>query len=213
MNWLTRTLNASIGRKLFMAVTGLSFFLFLIVHLLGNLTLGLGQEVFTSYVEHLNALGVFITTAELVLLFFAILHVIMGCYLYKQNWTSRPVRYRVYKTVAQGTTVSRLQLYTGLVILAFLVVHLLNFRLAGASKQALYGMVTGLFSRPEYVLLYVIGVVAVGLHVSHGFWSACQTLGANHPKYSPILSGAGLLASLAFGFGFGLIPVFMLILL
>jgi succinate dehydrogenase / fumarate reductase cytochrome b subunit len=211
MNWLIRTLNATIGRKLFMAGTGLSFFLFLILHLSGNMTLHFGRETVTWYVEHLSALGLVITAAELILALFALVHVGMGLILYYHNFISRPVRYRVYKSGGGRTIGSRLQPYTGLTILVFLVVHLINFRLVKGSNEGLYTLVADLFARPEYVLLYVVGVIAVGLHVSHGFWSAFQTLGASHPKYSPIITGVGLLASVAFGLGFGLIPISMLI--
>jgi succinate dehydrogenase / fumarate reductase cytochrome b subunit len=211
MNWVVRTLNASIGRKLFMALTGLCFFLFLVVHLSGNLTLHFGPETFTWYVEHLSALGLLITAAELTLGLFAMVHVAMGLILYYHNFVSRPVRYRVYRSGGGRTIGSRLQPYTGLIILVFLVVHLINFRLVKGSNEGLYSLVADLFARPEYVLLYVAGTVAVALHVSHGFWSAFQTLGASHPKYSPIVTAAGLLASLAFGLGFGLIPISMLI--
>lgn len=209
MNWFISTLGSSIGKKLMMAVTGLGFIGFLTVHLVGNLTLYSGQDLFTSYVKHLHALGPLITLAELGLLSFAIIHIVIGTLLFYKNLMARPVRYRVKKNAGGRTIGSATQPYTGFIILAFLILHLLNFHFAEHTNESLYQLVSSAFANPLYVGVYVIAMIVVAIHVSHGFWSLFQTLGANHPKYMPLIQKLGIAVSLVFGIGFGFVPIFI----
>ena len=209
MNWFISTLGSSIGKKLMMAVTGLGFIGFLTVHLVGNLTLYSGQDLFTSYVKHLHALGPLITLAELGLLSFAIIHIVIGTLLFYKNLMARPVRYRVKKSAGGRTIGSATQPYTGFIILAFLILHLLNFHFAEHTNESLYQLVSSAFANLLYVGVYVIAMIVVAIHVSHGFWSLFQTLGANHPKYMPLIQKLGIAVSLVFGIGFGFVPIFI----
>lgn len=209
MNWFISTLGSSIGKKLMMAITGLGFIGFLTVHLVGNLTLYSGQDLFTSYVKHLHALGPLITLAELGLLSFAIIHIVIGTLLFYENLMARPVRYRVKKNAGGRTIGSATQPYTGFIILAFLILHLLNFHFAEHTNESLYQLVSSAFANPLYVGVYVIAMIVVAIHVSHGFWSLFQTLGANHPKYMPLIQKLGIAVSLVFGIGFGFVPIFI----
>ena len=104
MNWLLKILWTSIGKKILMAFTGLSFCGFLIAHLAGNLTLYKGKDAFNAYAESLHALGPLITIAELGLLFFALIHVLIGATLFFENYKARPSRYAVKKS-AGGRTI------------------------------------------------------------------------------------------------------------
>jgi len=97
MSWFTNTFKTSIGKKLIMAVTGLSFICFLMAHLAGNLTLYGGENAFNSYAERLHTFGPIITIVELGLLFLIIMHVLTGFILFYQNTLARPIRYKVYK--------------------------------------------------------------------------------------------------------------------
>ena len=99
--------------------------------------------------------------------------------------------------------------YTGLFLLAFVIFHLINFHFVDKTNTTIYNIVSSAFDNPWYVFLYVIAMIVVAVHVSHGFWSAFQTLGADHPKYTPFIKGVGLLFSLFVGFGFGLIPIYL----
>jgi len=211
MNWFTAFLFSSIGKKLLMALTGLSFVLFLCAHLIGNLTLYSGRDLFSAYVVHLHEFDPIITFAEWVLVTLAVVHVITGLTLFVQNLRARPQRYKVKKWAGGRTIGSATMPYTGLLILAFLFLHLTNFHFVELSGRTLYDVVTGAFSNPFYVLVYVLAMIVVAFHVSHGFWSLFQTLGANHPKFMPAVQKAGLALSLAFGVGFGFIPVFVLL--
>jgi succinate dehydrogenase / fumarate reductase, cytochrome b subunit len=209
MNWVISTLGSSIGKKLMMAVTGLGFVGFLTVHLIGNLTLYGGQDLFTSYVNHLHALGPLITVAELGLLAFAIIHIVIGTLLFYQNLMARPVRYKVNKDAGGRTIGSITQPYTGYIILVFVIFHLINFHFAEHTNETLFRLVFTTLTSPLYMITYVLAMIAVALHVSHGFWSLFQTLGANHPKYMPIIQKLGIAVSVVFGVGFGLIPIFI----
>ncbi len=209
MNSLRDTFRTSIGKKLLMAVTGLGFCIFLLIHLLGNLTLYFSREAFESYVEHLHALGPLITVAELGLLLFLIIHVTTGALLFFQNARARPQRYVVNKRAGGRTIGSMTAPYTGFLILLFVILHLLTFHFVEHPQGLVFNTVASTFSSLFYVLLYMAAMIVVALHVRHGFWSLFQTLGANHPKYMPLIQGAGIVFALFLLIGFGLIPVYI----
>ncbi|MFO7784557.1 MAG: succinate dehydrogenase cytochrome b subunit [Thermodesulfobacteriota bacterium] len=209
MSWIISTLTSSIGKKLMMALTGLSFLLFLAVHLGGNLTLFGGAGLFNSYADHLHSLGPLVSAAELGLLFLALLHIITGVTLFVENLRARPQRYRVNRNAGGRTVGSATMPYTGALILAFVVLHLIQFHFADRSDTTLYRIVSDAFSSPFIVILYIFAMITVAFHVSHGFWSLFQTLGANHPKYMPFVEKLGTAAALVFGIGFGTIPLFI----
>ena len=99
--------------------------------------------------------------------------------------------------------------YTGILILLFVFLHLINFHFADRTGVTIYAIVAGSFSSPLLVVIYLLAMIVVAFHVSHGFWSLFQTLGANHPKYMPLIQRLGIVASLVFGVGFGSIPLFI----
>jgi len=210
MNWFVDMVRTSIGKKWLMALTGLGFVLFLLIHLIGNLTLYAGKDTFLSYVAHLHALDPLIRVAEIGLLTFAVVHVATGLTLFWQNFKARPVRYQVNRWAGGRTIGSATMPYTGLVILAFVVVHLLNFHFIDHEPQAaVFEALSVTFSSLPYVIFYTLAVLVVAVHVSHGFWSLFQTLGANHPKYMPAIRGLGFVFSLLAAAGFGCIPVYV----
>ena len=209
MNWLINTLKSSVGKKLMMAITGLGFCGFLAGHLGGNLTIYGGKEMFNSYAEHLHALGILLTFMEWGLLFFAVVHVLTGLTLFYQNFKARPVRYRVDKRAGGRTWGSATMPYTGVLLLAFVVYHLMNFHFVDKTDTTIFDIVSQAFNNPLTILIYVVAMIIAALHVSHGFWSAFQTLGANHPKYMPMIRTVGLIFALAVGIGFGTLPLFI----
>ncbi len=212
MNWITGTLGSSIGKKLMMAITGFSFCGFLTVHLAGNLTIYGGQEAFNGYAGHLHALGSLLTVAELALLTLFLVHVITGLTLFLQNLKARPTRYAVNKSAGGRTFGSATMPYTGALILAFIVFHLLNFHFVDKSDTTIFTIVSDTFSSPGYVAIYMLAMVVAATHVSHGFWSAFQTLGANHPKYMPIFRTVGIAFAVVIGVGFGFLPIYIFLL-
>lgn len=209
MNWFFRTMGSSIGKKLMMALTGFSFMGFLTVHLAGNLTLYGGKERFNTYAERLHSLGGLVTLAEVGLLLLAAVHVLTGLTLFVGNLKARPQRYAVNRRAGGRTIGSGTMPYSGLLLLFFIILHLTNFTFADKTGTTIYEIVTAAFADPLYVCIYVAAMLVAALHVSHGFWSAFQTLGLNHPKYMPLVMAAGIVFSLIVGIGFGLIPIYL----
>jgi len=212
MNWITGTLGSSIGKKLMMAITGFSFCGFLAAHLAGNLTIYGGKDAFNGYAEHLHSLGPLLTVAELVLLTFFLAHVITGLTLFLQNLKARPKRYAVNKSAGGRTIGSATMPYTGALLLAFIIFHLLNFHFVDKSNTTIFNIVSDAFSNTGYVLIYILAMVVAAVHVSHGFWSAFQTLGANHPKFMPLIRTVGIAFAVAIGVGFGFLPIYIFLL-
>lgn len=209
MQWTASMFWSSIGKKLLMAVTGFCFFGFLIAHLFGNLLLYSGKEAFNAYSESLNSLGPIIRFVELGLLFFAVIHVIAGATLFFQNLKARPVRYIVNKRAGGRTIGSATIPYTGFLLLTFVIFHLINFRFADRTYVTIYQIVSSTFTEPVYVAIYIAAVIVTAIHIRHGFWSAFQTIGANHPKYMPAIRVISILFSIILGIGFGSIPIYM----
>jgi succinate dehydrogenase / fumarate reductase cytochrome b subunit len=212
MEVVSQILNRSIGKKILMALTGLGFCLFLTVHLIGNLFIYGGQDLFHAYVDHLHALGPLIYISEIGLLILLGIHLTMAITLYFQNLTARPVTY-VKKRNAGGRTLSSGTMpYTGLIILIFIVIHLITFKFADHSKHTVFEIVSSTLTHPAYLAMYVFAMIIVGLHVNHGFWSAFQTLGLDHPKYMPAIKMLSVVYSLILIVGFGFIPLYIMML-
>jgi len=209
MNWLIRTIGASIGKKLLMALTGLGFCGFLLVHLSGNLTIFRGASAFNTYAERLHSLGPLLTLAELGLLLSALVHIGTGLLLFIENRRARPVRYAVKKSAGGQTFGAATMPYTGLLVLAFVILHLLNFTFVDKSGTTIFDIMSRKFSSPLYVFLYITAVAIVAIHIRHGFWSAFQTIGANHPKYMVLIRSAGWVVSVGVGIGFGTLPLYI----
>jgi succinate dehydrogenase / fumarate reductase, cytochrome b subunit len=209
MNWLISTLKSSVGKKIMMSITGLCFCGFLAGHLGGNLTIYGGKEMFNSYAEHLHSLGIVLVFVEWGLLSLALIHILTGLTLFYQNFKARPVRYRVNKSGGGRTIGSSTMPYTGLILLSFVLFHLANFHFVDKTDTTIHSIVTEAFSNPLYVMIYIAAMVVAAIHVSHGFWSAFQTLGANHPKYMPIIRMVSLVFALVVGIGFGALPIFI----
>jgi len=209
MNWIIATLWSSIGKKLMMAITGFCFICFLVLHLAGNLTVFIDKDLFNAYSAHLHTYGPLINLAELALLFLAVVHVLIGSILFYENFKARPLRYKIKKN-AGGRTIGSLTMpYTGFIVLAFVIFHLFNFHFVDKTDTTIFQIVSASFANPDHVILYMVAMVVVAFHISHGFWSLFQTLGANHPKYMPIIMGARIAISLALGIGFGCIPIYI----
>ena len=98
---------------------------------------------------------------------------------------------------------------TGFFVFLFVVFHLINFHFTDKTRQTIYQIVSNAFADPVYVFVYIAAMITVAVHVSHGFWSAFQTVGANHPKYMPLIRGTAICFSLAIGIGFGFLPIYI----
>lgn len=209
MNGWTGTFTASVGKKVLMAITGLSFIGFLVMHLLGNLTIYGGGDAFNAYAEKLHSLGVLLKVAEWGLLLFALTHVLTGGLLFLENLRARPVRYAMKKRAGGRSLGSATMPYTGAALILFVVFHLINFHFIDKSQTTIFQIVSSAFQNPWYVAGYVAAMVVAGVHVSHGLWSAFQSIGANHPKYMPLIRIVSVAFAVVVGVGFGSLPIYI----
>lgn len=225
MSWLTEALKSSLGRKLIMAVTGLFLVMFLIGHVLGNLLLFLddGGRAFNEYARFMTSTPV-IQVLSIITYTSIIIHIVYSIIITRINRAARQVQYAVNKASANSLWSSRNMGILGTIVLIFLVVHFrsfwyemrfghipkVNYEGAGEFKD-LYSIVAEAFTQWWYVLLYVVAMVGLAFHLSHGFKSAFQTLGLTHTKYTPLIEGGGLWFSIVVPTLFALIPVVMFI--
>lgn len=186
MSWFTQTVFSSLGKKYVMALTGLALSGFLLVHAAGNSSIFLGRAAFLSYAEHLHAFGPLLKIAEVLLLGLFLVHIATGMILFLGNLGARSDRYAVSASAGGRSWGSATMPYTGVIVFAFILMHLFNFHFTDRSR-VIADIVAAVLEQPLYSVLYVIGLSALGLHVSHGFWSLFQSLGVNHPKYDRLL--------------------------
>lgn len=183
--------RSSIGRKHLVAITGLLLCGFLVSHLLGNLLLLVGSDAFNLYSYKLFSLGSLLYLIEAVLALVFIVHMYLAVSLNLENLKARG-KYQVKTRTGRGTTImSATMPYTGLVLLIFLILHLMNLKFGtnytttvdGIEMRDIYKTTMEYFQNPMNVAWYVIAMTAAALHTMHGFSSAFQSLGFNHPKY------------------------------
>jgi succinate dehydrogenase / fumarate reductase cytochrome b subunit len=195
---------------------GLVFFT--ITHLLGNLLLyKKDPTVFNAYAAKLESLGLLLEILEIGLLLAIAVHIITAITLKKSNTQARPVGYSMTKSKggpSRSNSSSKNMIITGSLLLAFLILHLWQFKFAGAAttpemKENLYQMVYTTFKNPVYVLIYVFCMILLGAHLRHGFWSAFQSLGAVNPKLDKPLTFLGYFIALLLTVGFLGIPLWL----
>ncbi len=205
MGVLCRLVHSSIGRKALVAVAGLLLCGFLVTHLAGNLLLLVGEDIFNQYAETLEHNPLLIP-AEIVLVTIFLLHVVTSLWLKKENRSARPSPYAVTKSKGGSSWGSSTMAVSGTLILVFLVVHIRTFKF-GDKAAGLYHLVRISFANPIYALFYVAAMAGLGLHLSHGLQSAFQTLGLNHPKYTPWIKAGGWAFAGAIAAGFAIFPI------
>ncbi|MDA8131243.1 MAG: succinate dehydrogenase cytochrome b subunit [Elusimicrobia bacterium] len=208
ITFLKRFVTTSIGRKAVMALTGLMLGGFVVVHLAENLLLLKGQAAYNGWVEMLLS-NPATPLLELGLLAIFVAHIITGAWVRVEDFLNAPRGYEARRWQGGRTIGSATMLYTAAAILLYLAYHLLTFRFVDHS-MGFYEMVTAAFRSPVFVGIYVAGALALALHLSHGMQSAFQTLGVNHPKYTPVIKTAGMIIAVAM-LGFALISVHFLL--
>ncbi|OGS52387.1 MAG: hypothetical protein A3J79_08615, partial [Elusimicrobia bacterium RIFOXYB2_FULL_62_6] len=152
----------------------------------------------------------FTPAAELGLLGIALVHVIVTLTARWQNWQARPVAYEMVVSKGGRTIGSMTMIYTAAVVGAFIALHVAMFKYGWGSSfsdEELYQRVMESFAKPWIAGLYVLALAGLGLHLSHGFQSAFQTLGIEHPKYTPIIKVVGILFAVAVAGAFAAIPI------
>jgi len=219
MSWLSDTLTSTIGRKLVMSLTGLFLIIFLVVHLAGNFQLLAddGGLAFNEYAKFMTS-NPLIKFTSYGLYAFILIHILMSIALAVKNKKARPVGYDKVKGSANSSFSSRNMGILGFIIFVFLVIHMRSFwyemhwgsiQLDSAGNKDLYSVVNAAFSEWWYVALYVVCMVGLAFHLSHGFSSAFQTLGINHKKYTPFIKKLGIVYAILIPAAFAIIPLIM----
>jgi succinate dehydrogenase / fumarate reductase, cytochrome b subunit len=213
----SRFICSSIGRKTLIALTGLALCGFLVGHLTGNFLLMVGPDAFNLYGHKLISLGVGLYVIEAILSGIFLLHLGLAIKVTIENKQARGnQKYLVKKRTGRGSTfMSDSMPYTGLVLLAFLISHLLHFKFGphytttvdGVEMRDLYKVVMEYFQSIGGVIWYSFAMICAALHTSHGFSSAFQSLGLNHSKYFKNIKKLGVIYAVLVGGGFAFLAV------
>jgi len=212
-----RVFSSSVGTKILIGITGLALFIYLIIHIGGNLLIFFGPEVFNRYAYAMERQNPTLPVIEIALLLVFLIHVYKTVRMFLGNQEARPVRY-VRKTFAgtpsRKTIASSTMIVSGLWLLAFIIVHVKAFRFSpeydwpGGGRD-LYRQEFENLSNPYVVAFYVLSMAVVGSHLWHGISSGFQSLGVDHPKWTPRILLAGKLFAIAIAVGFMVIAVWV----
>ncbi len=215
MSWL---LKSSIGRKFVMALSGLCMVLFLLFHMGMNLVSIFSIEAYQDICAFLGTNWyALLGTGALAALF--LVHIIYAIWLTLQNRTARGSSRYAMGTSKDATWTSKNMFVLGVALLAFMLVHLYDFwyKMMFSELFGLVGTVHPhevgaymevLFAEPVRLVIYLVGVIALWLHLSHGVWSMFQTVGLNGRTWSPRLKWAGYAVGTIVCMGFAIVPIF-----
>ena len=213
---LAVTMQSSVVKKQLVGITGLLLCGFLVTHLTGNFLLLVGPEAFNKYGHALTS-NPLIYVAEAGLLGLFLAHMGMAIKVTLQNKAARPEAYYMKTKTGRGSTFASSSMpYTGLILLAFIIFHLKGIKFGevyqvtydGVLMRDLHRLTFEKFSTLPYVAFYVISMFAMGVHLSHGFWSAFQSVGFFHTRYTPALRKAAVAFALLVGGGFSFLPIY-----
>ncbi len=213
--------SSSIGRKWIVAITGIVLVLFVIGHLLGNLSIFVGPDAMNAYAAFLKSTGELLWVVRIVLLTCVVLHIWLTITLWRENLAARPQKYAVKNDL--GTTVyARLMRISGLTVLSFVLYHLAQFTwqafnpeyktwIDPQGRHDVYRMVVTAFECPLVSGFYILSVGLLGMHLSHGIASLFQTLGLTTEKLRPVFEKGGLIVAWIIFLGFASIPTAVLL--
>lgn len=201
--------NSSIGKKVLMASTGLFLMIFLSVHLIINLLIFYGEDYFNRVVDFMSK-NLIIQLLQYILAIGFILHIFLGIKLYIQNKIARGnINYTINKSNFNTSFNARSMIYTGVLILLFIFLHLINFFLPIKIENNVnhYKLVTSLFKIPIYTIIYIISFIILAIHISHGFKSSFQSIGIYNKRYLIWIKKLGILYFWSISLGFSIIAL------
>ncbi len=222
----SRASRSTIALKMLMAVSGVVFIGFVLAHMYGNLKAFGGHDSFNEYAYHLRELGEpmlphegFLWLFRAGLIVAVVVHVGCAVALWRRAGKARSVKYVVTKNKASSLS-SRTMRWGGVTILLFLVWHLLNFTIVkvnpgtgdtGSAAGDPYNLVVDTFDVWWMTLIYLVALVALGMHLHHGVWSSAQTLGlTNNERARRNAKAIGMILAVVIAGGFSLVPIFVL---
>lgn len=200
MSWL---INSSIGRKLIMSISGLFFVLFLLFHSAMNFVVIFSTEAYNAICAFLGA-NWYALIGTVILAVGFLVHLVYATILTIQNRKARGSdRYAVSRPQKDVTWASKNMYFLGAIILGILVLHLIHFWSKMQLVEIMHGhdyaaagyhnpqdgayFIQELFTQPVYSIIYIVWIVAIWFHLTHGFWSGMQTLGLSNNKWLPRL--------------------------
>jgi succinate dehydrogenase / fumarate reductase, cytochrome b subunit len=204
------------GKKVVMAVTGAIMFLFVIGHLAGNLQIFEGPAKLNAYGHFLHSIGELLWPVRIVLLLAVGLHITATVQLALLKKKARPVGYSRKEAIASSYA-SRTMYWSGPIVLAFVIFHLLQFTAGYIHPESqfiegdVYHNVVAGFQVWWVSVWYIFSVSLLGLHLRHGIWSMFQSLGFNHPRHTPILKSAAIVIAVVIVLGYISIPISVLL--
>jgi succinate dehydrogenase / fumarate reductase cytochrome b subunit len=223
MQWIVKYLTSSIGKKQIMGCTGALLAAFVFGHMVGNIQLlnpdpAAAQASYNSYCQLLTGYKPFIYGVELVMICAAALHIFLAVTLKIENKIARgSIGYDVNARKGTKSFASFTMIWTGLIIAAFLVWHLMTLKFGeyylysnpdvwdGKIVRDMWLTTIMAFSKPWLAALYVIAMFVLGMHLFHAIASAFQTLGIAHQKWTPIIEKFGLVYSVVVALGFAIL--------
>jgi len=211
-----RLLSDSIGRKVVMAITGLLMVLFVVGHMLGNWSIFAGADGINAYAAKLHEMAPVVWVTRVVMLAAVGFHLVISIQITLENNKANPTGYAVDRRL-RATFASKNMIWTGLLLGAFIVFHLFHFTIRSLPGTVLVrdllgrfdvgAMVFAAFGSALTAVVYVVAMVSLFLHLSHGVQSTFQSLGLNNPKTMPGFVKFGGVLSVIFLLGYGAIPV------
>ena len=212
-----RVFTSTVGTKLLIGLTGIALFVYMLLHLAGNALIFAGEDIFNEYSHRLIS-NPLILPIEIGLLVIFLIHIYKTVRMWMSNSAARPVGY-MKKELAGHTSrksfSSTTMIWSGLFILVFVVIHVKQFKFGSwyqvtdSTVRDLYRTEVEVFQNPFWVAIYVIATLLVGLHLRHGFSSAFQSLGLDHPLYTRRLTTLSIIVALLIGAGLAIIPVWV----
>ncbi|MGE4131398.1 MAG: succinate dehydrogenase cytochrome b subunit [Bdellovibrionales bacterium] len=210
-------IGSTIGKKQLIAVTGLGLSFFVLTHMLGNFLLVLSARAYNEY-SHALISNPLIELAEAGLLLMFLGHMVLASRISMRNMKARDVGYAVLPSGEKGTSWAKRSLWAqGLLILVFTILHLITFKY-GTHYTVDYGkgeirdlhkLVVEVFQQPGYVVWYLIALVVLLVHLSHGVASSLQTLGIHHPRFQKCIKGLSWFYAVFVGVGFIVQPIYV----
>lgn len=208
-----RVFDSSVGEKIVIGATGLALFLYLIIHITANLTVFGGAAFFNGSADLLERIPI-LPVIEIGLLLIFLIHIYKTVKMFLGNQQARPVRYAQKKNAgrtSRKTFASSTMIFTGLWLLVFLIVHVKAFKYGPQYEyegmKDFYRLEMENLSNPFMVAFYVLSMLVVGSHLWHGASSSLQSLGVDHPQWTPRILVAGKVLAVAIAGGFIVIAI------
>jgi succinate dehydrogenase / fumarate reductase cytochrome b subunit len=210
---MSKVLFSSISKKFVMALAGLFILTFLPVHLIINLLLLKSDPEPFNKAAHFMATFPLIKIVEVVLMVAILIHIAWGILIQIQNWLARPVGY-ASGNKSEMAFFSRFMIWTGIIVLIFLVIHYFNFYFVklgwvAGDPEDFYTLAHNLFKIPSYNYIYLLCFAILGFHLYHAFYSVFQTIGLNHRIWTPVVKVVAFIYAIVIPAGYAVISIIL----